>query len=245
MDFVRLGVKPGIAGTRRSSNQCEDPAPLGPAQLSLASVAAKLFETALLAVAGMTRERDGADGDRRTSPTLACASAIRARVSAASFELVARRSKARYVAGLLATVARKGEHHPIISMQCGPVRHRVDARVQAAERGVRHRARDRTTAFELPASLTSAERPSMPAIYAALAQDDARNDLICIDGQSPEKRRGNQRVSRELPHDLKRQFREPHGRRRKGVIASDTSVWRQQKEGRGAILSCILTGLRP
>lgn len=102
-------------------------------------------------------------------------------LSAASFELVARRSKARYVVGLSATVTRKDGHHPIIFMQCGPVRHRVDARVQAAERGIRHRARDRSTKFELPASLTVVERPSMPAIYAALAQDSGRNDLIFDD----------------------------------------------------------------
>ena len=102
-------------------------------------------------------------------------------LSAASFELVARRSKARYVVGLSATVARKDGHHPIIFMQCGPVRHRVDARIQAAERGMHHRVRDRSTKFELPPSLASAERPSMPAIYAALAQDDDRNDLIFDD----------------------------------------------------------------
>jgi hypothetical protein len=102
-------------------------------------------------------------------------------LSAASFELVARRSKARYVMGLSATVARKDGHHPIIFMQCGPVRHRVDARVQAAERGIRHRVRDRSTRFELPLSLASTERPSMPAIYAALAQDDGRNDLFFDD----------------------------------------------------------------
>jgi superfamily II DNA or RNA helicase len=102
-------------------------------------------------------------------------------LSAASFERVARRSKARFVVGLSATVARKDGHHPIIFMQCGPVRHKVDARVQAAERGVRHRVRDRPTKFELPLSLASVERPSMPAIYAALAQDSHRNDLIFDD----------------------------------------------------------------
>jgi len=102
-------------------------------------------------------------------------------LSATSFELVARRSKAGCVLGLSATVARKDGHHPIIFMQCGPVRYRVDARVQAAERGIRHRVRDRATKFELPPSLASAERPSMPAIYAALAQDSGRNDLIFDD----------------------------------------------------------------
>ncbi|TQM94057.1 TOTE conflict system archaeo-eukaryotic primase domain-containing protein [Roseinatronobacter monicus] len=102
-------------------------------------------------------------------------------LSAASFELVARRSKARYIAGLSATVARKDGHHPIIFMQCGPVRHQVSAKSQAAESGIRHRARERHTRFRLPEALTMAERPSMPAIYAALAEDEARNDLIFND----------------------------------------------------------------
>src|SRR6266540_3029759 len=49
-------------------------------------------------------------------------------LSAHSFEQVVRRSKARFVVGLSATVTRKDGHHPIIFMQCGPVRHRVSAR---------------------------------------------------------------------------------------------------------------------
>jgi hypothetical protein len=49
-------------------------------------------------------------------------------LSAVSFELVARRSKARYVLGLSGTVARKDGHHPIIFMQCGPVRYRSTPR---------------------------------------------------------------------------------------------------------------------
>ncbi|WP_093925499.1 TOTE conflict system archaeo-eukaryotic primase domain-containing protein [Sulfitobacter brevis] len=102
-------------------------------------------------------------------------------LSAASFELVARRTKARYVAGLSATVARKDGHHPIIFMQCGPVRHRVSAKSQAAESGIHHRARERHTRFRLPEDLAMAERPSMPAIYSALAEDRARNDLIFDD----------------------------------------------------------------
>ncbi|SES18396.1 DEAD/DEAH box helicase [Sphingobium sp. YR768] len=102
-------------------------------------------------------------------------------LSAVSFELVARRAKARYVLGLSATVARKDGHHPIIFMQCGPVRHRVDARVQAAERGIVHRARHRRTAFRLPPPLAALDRPSMPAVYAALAQDEPRNDIIFDD----------------------------------------------------------------
>jgi superfamily II DNA or RNA helicase len=41
---------------------------------------------------------------------------------AQSFELVARQAKAKFVTGLSATVTRKDGHHPIIFMQCGPVR---------------------------------------------------------------------------------------------------------------------------
>jgi superfamily II DNA or RNA helicase len=102
-------------------------------------------------------------------------------LSATSFELVARRAKARFVLGLSATVARKDGHHPIIFMQCGPVRHRVDARTQATERGMTHRAKQRSTRFQLPPPLVTSDRPSMPAVYAALAQDEARNDLVFDD----------------------------------------------------------------
>jgi superfamily II DNA or RNA helicase len=43
-------------------------------------------------------------------------------LSAHSFEQVVRRAKARFVLGLSATVTRKDGHHPIVFMQCGPVR---------------------------------------------------------------------------------------------------------------------------
>lgn len=102
-------------------------------------------------------------------------------LSAASFELVTRRAKARYVLGLSATVARKDGHHPIIFMQCGAVRHRIDARTQAAERGITHRAKLRATAFQLSPPLAASDRPSMPAVYAAIAQDEPRNNLIFDD----------------------------------------------------------------
>lgn len=102
-------------------------------------------------------------------------------LSAASFELVARRAKARFVLGLSATIARKDGHQPIIFMQCGPIRYRVDARTQAARRGIAHRVRQRRTGFRLPTPLAIMERPPMPAVYAAIARDEARNDMIFDD----------------------------------------------------------------
>jgi superfamily II DNA or RNA helicase len=100
-------------------------------------------------------------------------------LSAVSFELVARRSKARYVLGLSATVARKDGHHPIIFMQCGPVRYRVDAKTQAATRSFKHKVAIRETGFRL--TLESQSPLQITALYAALARDEKRNDRIFDD----------------------------------------------------------------
>jgi superfamily II DNA or RNA helicase len=102
-------------------------------------------------------------------------------LSAASFELVARRSKARYVLGLSATVARKDGHHPIVFMQCGPVRFRVDARSQAATRSFSHKVVIRETGFRLAQDVESQSPLQITALYAALAQDEKRNDGIFDD----------------------------------------------------------------
>ena len=98
-------------------------------------------------------------------------------LSAPSFEKVARRAKVRYVLGLSATVTRQDGHHPIVFMQCGPVRFRASARAQARQRPFAHRALLRPTAFRLPEGVET-ERPPIQRIYAALAEDDGRNDLI-------------------------------------------------------------------
>ena len=101
-------------------------------------------------------------------------------ISASTFEMVARRSKARYVLGLSATVTRKDGHHPIIFMQCGPARHRVDPRAQAARRSFEHFVDERVTSFQLPEELRL-PGTSMPAIFASLSKDERRNTLIVDD----------------------------------------------------------------
>jgi Type III restriction enzyme, res subunit len=98
-------------------------------------------------------------------------------LSAVSFEMVARRSKARYILGLSATVTRKDGHHPIIVMQCGPVRHRVDARSEAAKRPFDHVVRIRDTSFQLQATL-NASSPSIQDVFKAMVADEARNGLM-------------------------------------------------------------------
>ncbi len=102
-------------------------------------------------------------------------------LSARSFELVARRAKAQFVTGLSATVARKDGHHPIIFMQCGPVRHRVDARKQAAARPFTHKVFVRPTGFRSPAESESDPRLEYQRLVESLAADEARNRLIRAD----------------------------------------------------------------
>lgn len=101
-------------------------------------------------------------------------------LAAASFELVARRSKARYVLGLSATVTRRDGHHPIILMQCGPVRFRVEHKAQAVQRGIEHRVLLRDTQFKLSAGVGEAP-PSITDIYRTLAADPRRNAIIVDD----------------------------------------------------------------
>ena len=101
-------------------------------------------------------------------------------LSAASFELVARRSKARYVLGLSATVARRDGHHPIILMQCGPGRYRVEPKAHALQHGIEHHVVLRDTAFRLPAAVGEG-RPPITAVYRALAGDAARTGQIVED----------------------------------------------------------------
>lgn len=102
-------------------------------------------------------------------------------VSASSFERVARRAKARYVTGLSATVARKDGHHPIIFMQCGPVRHRVDAKAQAEARPFDHRVLVRPTAFRETGEPEADPRIAFQNLCEAIAVDETRNALICAD----------------------------------------------------------------
>jgi len=102
-------------------------------------------------------------------------------LSAHSFEQVTRRAKARFVVGLSATVARKDGHHPIIFMQCGPGRHRVNARTQAASRPFEHFVLVQPTAFLPKRSPDSDKRVEFQGLYQELISDEVRTRRICDD----------------------------------------------------------------
>jgi superfamily II DNA or RNA helicase len=97
---------------------------------------------------------------------------------AASFEQVMSGVKARYVTGLTATPYRRDGHQPIIHMQCGAVRFAVDPKSRAARRPFKHRLICRETTF-VPTGLGQNAR--IQELYAAIAADARRNDLILND----------------------------------------------------------------
>jgi superfamily II DNA or RNA helicase len=99
-------------------------------------------------------------------------------VSAVSFEQVLKQVKARYVFGLTATPVRKDGHHPIITMQCGPIRFRVNPKKQAALRPFEHVIYPRYTNFVVT---EDAQKKGIQEIYTALIKDESRNDLIFDD----------------------------------------------------------------
>lgn len=110
-------------------------------------------------------------------------------VPAFAFERVVSATPARYVVGLSATPYRRDGHHPILFMQCGPVRHVVDPKVTAARRPFEQRLLARETAFRVDGAGVAG---SIQEVYAALVADPARNaliveDVICalVEGRSP------------------------------------------------------------
>jgi len=113
---------------------------------------------------------------------------------AVSFERVLAEAKARHVTGLTATPRRRDGHHPIIQMQLGPVRFVVDSRSQAIGRSFEHRLIVRETGFDSAALRDDAgvlrSDAGIQEIYAALAADQRRNDMILDDviGALEEKR---------------------------------------------------------
>ncbi|MFQ5803882.1 MAG: DEAD/DEAH box helicase family protein [Candidatus Methylomirabilales bacterium] len=99
-------------------------------------------------------------------------------IPAVSFERVLSEAKARFLIGLTATPQRRDGHHPITRMQLGPVRFSMDSKGQGTQRPFEHRLIIRETRFRRK-EFTSSE--SIQEIYAALASDERRNDLIFDD----------------------------------------------------------------
>ncbi|WP_372806071.1 TOTE conflict system archaeo-eukaryotic primase domain-containing protein [Pontiella sp.] len=99
-------------------------------------------------------------------------------VSAKSFEDVLRACTAKYIAGLSATVLRRDGHHPIIFMQCGPVRYRAHEKKHARQRPFDHKIIIHPCC---DVQFSEAAGRSVTEIYRLLAESAPRNGRIAAD----------------------------------------------------------------
>jgi len=94
-------------------------------------------------------------------------------LSAFSFEAILKQAKSRFIVGLTATPVRRDGHHPIIFMQCGPIRHNV--------------AKSETSPIQmdvLPRYLPAHEIPHelpIQEVFRILINDKKRNYRISTD----------------------------------------------------------------
>ncbi|MFH0946278.1 MAG: hypothetical protein V2A76_13845 [Planctomycetota bacterium] len=95
-----------------------------------------------------------------------------------SFEHVLSEVKAKYLLGLTATPERRDGLHPILRMQLGPVRFSISPRSEAASGRFELQLVVRETGFR-PVDLD--HDAGIQTVYAALAADEARNQLIFDD----------------------------------------------------------------
>lgn len=92
-------------------------------------------------------------------------------IGAVSFEALLKRAKAKYVLGLTATPIRRDGQHPIIFMQCGPMRHIAD-RPAAALQTLRIFPRLRTASLALPDDV------AIQTVFSRLCEDKDRTREI-------------------------------------------------------------------
>ena len=98
-------------------------------------------------------------------------------ISAFSFENVMKMATGKFVHGFTATPTRKDGLHPLMFMQCGEIRFKVDAKEQAATHNFQHVLKPRFTNFKSK----RLQRNSIQELYKDLIQDEERNDMLFND----------------------------------------------------------------
>ncbi len=100
--------------------------------------------------------------------------------SAVNYENILKTTDAKYVYGLSATPNRKDGHHPILFMQCGPIRYRDDAKEQAEKRPFDHYIIPRFTPLRSPIDKDEQEI-TIQDLYSEIVDHEVRNQLIIDD----------------------------------------------------------------
>ncbi len=101
-------------------------------------------------------------------------------IPAFSFESILKKAQAKYVYGLSATPIRRDGHHPIIFMQCGPIRYKVDDMQQAEKRPFEHFIIPRFTPFRPPVHKNE-KSMMLYEIYKEICTSEIRNNMIVND----------------------------------------------------------------
>lgn len=115
-------------------------------------------------------------------------------ISAVSFEKVLKAVRAKKVYGLTATPVRKDGLHPIIFMQCGPIRYKTNNKQQANNRPFKQTLIKRE-------SLLKTNETEIQAIYSLLSTNKERNEIIFNDVlQALEERRSPIVLTERLEH---------------------------------------------
>jgi superfamily II DNA or RNA helicase len=114
-------------------------------------------------------------------------------------------------------------------MQCGPVRHRVNAKVQAALRPFAHTVIVRPTSFVPRGEPEIDKRKQFQALYRALIEDDSRDCLICDDVVEAVRLGGSPLVLTERHDHLARLADRLSGRIRHVVLLRGGTGRKQQR----------------
>lgn len=101
-------------------------------------------------------------------------------VSAVGYEDVMKDVNARYVYGLTATPMRLDGHDPIIYMQCGPLRQRIDPKEQAEKRSFDHVVIPCFSELKMPEQMNQNGK-NINVVYDVLCNDLTRNERIISD----------------------------------------------------------------
>lgn len=97
-------------------------------------------------------------------------------ISAVSFEKVLKSSNAKFIHGLTATPTRKDGLHPIMTMQLGPIRYKVNAKSHAKTLPFERLLIPRHTNFK-----SIRKEKEIQSLYQELANNKIRNQLIFDD----------------------------------------------------------------
>ncbi|MCK8058429.1 MULTISPECIES: DEAD/DEAH box helicase family protein [unclassified Fusibacter] len=101
-------------------------------------------------------------------------------ISATNFSRILSAADAKYVYGLTATPIRKDGHHPIIFMHLGPIRYKVDAKLEAKKRDFDHYIVPRFTSTRMPL-FKILDEWHITQVYKHICESKYRNELIVTD----------------------------------------------------------------